>query len=219
MGLQVTDLINKLRKATGQDEDDLSDDDATLQLNISYWEIIDKFPFREKEVRVTFPTVAGERAYNCPTPFEALRHLAILEEATNVESEQHTPLDQMGHDPYEQKYNEAADNEGKPTHYVRDGCMIILYPTPDDVYTITMRYWTTLDDLSDSQNPNIPQSWHEIIYLGALWREFLDIGDHQRMASTIKVQERLINAAVPVEAKEEVNNPRAGLEVLQNPYP
>jgi hypothetical protein len=199
MGLSVTQLIAKLRKATGQDDQDLTDDDATLQLNIAYWEVIDKFP--------------------CPTPFEALRHLALLETAANTTSEQHIPLDQMGHDVYEQKYNEADDQEGKPTHYVREGCMMVLFPTPDDVYTLTMRYWTTLDDLSDTQNPNIPQSWHEIIYLGALWREFLDIGDHQRMASVIKLQERMINSAIPVEAKEEVNNPRAGLEVILPSYP
>lgn len=215
MGLSVAQLTAKLRKATGQDSDDLPDDDATLQLNIAYWEVIDIFPVREKEVRVTFPTVAGVRAYNAPTPFEALKHLAIKD----LNSEAHTPLDQMGHDVYEQKYDETSDTQAKPTHYVREGCQFLLYPTPDQEYIITMRYWTTLADLSNTQNPNIPQSWHELIYLGALWREFLDIGDHQRMASTIKVWERTANIRVPVEAKEEVNNPRAGLEVIVPNYP
>jgi len=215
MGLSVAQLISKLRKATGQDSDDLSDTDATLQLNIAYWEVIDIFPLREKEVRVTFPTVAGIRAYNAPTPFEALRHLAILNPASNV----HVPLDQMAEDRYEKVYDEDSDTQGFPTNYVREGCQFLLYPTPDDAYTITMRYWTTLSDLSDSQNPNIPQSWHELIYLGALWREFLDIGDHQRMASTVKIWERTANIRVPVEAKEEVNNPRAGLEVILPSYP
>lgn len=215
MGLSVAQLIAKLRKATGQDEDDLPDDDAILQLNISYWEIIDKFPFREKEVRVTFPTVAGVRAYNAPNPFEALRSLAIL----NPNDNSHKPIDQMAEDRYEQKYDEDTDLQAFPEKYVREGCQFLLYPTPDAEYIITMRYWTTLADLSDTQNPNIPQSWHDIIYLGALWREYLDIGDHQRMASTIKVQERLINSSVPVEAKEEVNNPRAGVEVILPSYP
>jgi len=215
MGLNVAQMIAKLRKATGQDSDDLSDVDATLQLNISYWELIDKFPFREKEVRVTFPTVAGIRSYSAPTPFEALRHLAIL----NPASELHVPLDQMAEDRYEQEYDETSDKRTFPTHYVREGCQMLLFPTPDAAYTITMRYWTTLADLSNTQNPNIPQSWHELILLGALWREFIDIGDHQRAASAVKLQERLINTQVPTEAKEEVNNPRAGLEVILPSYP
>lgn len=215
MGLNVAQMIAKLRKATGQDSDDLSDTDATLQLNIAYWELIDKFPFREKEVRVTFSTVAGVRAYNCPTPFEALRHLAL----ENPDDDSHVPLDQMAEDRYEKVYDESVDTQAQPTHYVREGCQMVLFPTPDRAYIVTMRYWTTLEDLSNSQNPNIPQSWHELIFLGALWREFLDIGDHQRMASTVKIQERLINTQVPVEAKEEVNNPRAGLEVIVPSYP
>lgn len=217
MGLSVAQLIAKLRKATGQDEDDLTDADATLQLNIAYWELLDKFPFREKETRTTFVTQAGVRAYNAPSPFEALKHLAIKD--LDSDSDQHTPIDQMGHDVYEQKYNESSDNQGQPTHYVREACQILLYPTPDDVYTLTMRYWTTLDDLSSSQSPQIPQSWHELIYFGALWREFMDIGDHQRMASTLRIWDKMVNTAVPVEAKEEINNPRAGIEVILPSYP
>lgn len=217
MGLLTTQLLSKLRKATGlQDQDDMSDADGILILNQSYWELMDKYPFKEKEVRVTFPTVAGVRNYNCPTPFEALRHLAIL----NPQGEAHTPLDQISEDVYEQEYDASSDNQAIPTKYVREGCQILLFPTPDDAYTITMRYWTTLDNLTSVTGPNMPQSWHEIILFGAIWRAFIEIcGDYVRGMGAKNFQQSLINNAVPVQAKEEENNPRAGLEVIVPSYP
>lgn len=215
MGLLTTDLVDGLRKATGQDDVDLTLAAALLYLNQSYWELLDKFPFREKETRGTFPTVAGVRLYNVPDPFEALRHLSLVDGDT----QQHTPLIQMGHEDYETLYNEDSANENTPEKYVREGCQMILYPTPDDVYTIVMRYWTTLDDLASAQNPNMPQSWHEIIKVGAIWRVFMDAGDYQRCTAAQDIQERLINSAVPVEAKEETDNSHAHLEVIRQAYP
>lgn len=214
MGIQIADLRTKLRKATGTDSADLPDIDADLLLNQAYWELLDKFPFREKEVRGTFETIVGTRSYNAPSPFEALRHLAIRD----LNSPQHTPLDQMGLDVYEQQYNEEESSRGKPTHYVREGCQIVLFPTPDDIYTITIRYLTVLADLSTTQNPNIPQSWHEIILLGGIWREFVELGDWQRVMAAKSLQQNLINSSVPEEAKEEVDTRRAALEVLRNEY-
>lgn len=193
----------------------MPDTAALLYLNQAYWELLDKYPFREKEVRGTWPTVVGTRIYNVPNPFEALKHLAIV----NPDSMKHEPLRQLGHDVYEQKYIDTSDNRGVPTHYIRESNQMILWPTPDDVYTIVMRYWTTLDDLSASNDPNMPQSWHELIKYGAIWRAFVDTGDFQRVNAMKKLQENLINSQVPVEAKEEGDNSMAHLEVIRADYP
>lgn len=215
MGIDIVNLRSLLRQGTGHDDVDLPDADADLRLNQAYWELLDKFPFREKEVRTTFPTVAGTRAYNVPSPFEALRHLAVV----NPVDTQHTPLDQMGIDVYEQKYNEDVTQRAIPTNYVREGCQVILWPTPDQVYTLAMRYLTVLADVGTGQNPNIPQSWHEIIVYGAIWRQFVIDGDYVRSAAAQKLAVNLINSSVPVEAKEEIDTRRAHLEVIVPPYP
>lgn len=215
MGISTDSLIKGVRKATGQDEDDLPDIDALLYLNQSYWELLDKYPFREKEVRGTWPTVIGTRIYNVPNPFEALRHLAVV----NPDTMKHEPLRQMGHDEYEQTYVDTVDNRGSPTRYIREGNQMLLWPTPDKVYTIVMRYWTTLEDLSASNDPNMPQNWHELVKFGGIWRVFVDAGDYQRANAMKKLQENLINSTVPVEAKEEEDNSRAHLEVIRADYP
>ncbi len=211
MGLDVETMRSKLRNATGTDEDDMPDAEADLYLNLSYWDVLDRFKFREKEVLLTFATAVGERFYSVPSPFEALRNLAIV----HPTSLQHIPLNRKSEDWYEGKYQEGSDSYAIPTDYIREGCGVRLWPTPDQVYTIVERYWTVLTDLVAGTQPGLPQTWHEIVLYGAYWRAFLDQGAFDRSAATKKLQESLINTSIPMEAKEEIDSPRAGLEVLR----
>lgn len=216
MGLFIQDLRNEVRLATGTDEADLPDDALDLYLNQSWWEICDKFGFREKEVTVTFDTIVGTRLYNMPSPFEALRKLSIKNPTTN----EHKVLNRITVDVYENKYDEDAEAQAIPCEYVREGCAVRLWPTPDAIYTITQKYWTTLADLSDV-NPSliIPVSWHEIVLFGGVWRTYiLHLGDYVRGNEAKRHQVSLVNSAVPVEAKEEIDSQRAGLSVMFNDY-
>lgn len=215
MGLNIQDLRNELRKGTGMDATDLPDADADLYLNRSWWEIIDKFHFREKEVTTTFNTIAGTRLYNMPSPFEALRQLSIL----NSDTKEHSVLNRITIDVYEGKYDEDTDARGFPVEYVREGCAVRIWPTPDAVYVITQKYWTTLADLDNTNStPSIPASWHEIIFFGALWRTFISVGDFPRANAAKQHQVSLVNSSVPVEAKEEVDSHRAGVSIIVNDY-
>lgn len=215
MTLDIAQMRSDLQDHTGMDEIDLPDEKADLYLNRSYWEILDKFHFREKEVTVTFPTVDGTRLYNVPSPFEALRQLSVTDPDTN----EHIPLKRMTTQDYESRYDEDSDARAIPTHYVREGCAVRLWPTPDDAYELTMKYWTTLEDLSNSNaTPPIPQSWHEIIMFGGVWRAFLGIRDFVSANATKAHQVSLINSSVPVEAKEEYDSRDARLEVRVREY-
>ena len=213
--LDVAQMILALRKPLGMDEDDLPDEEATLLLNRSYWEIIDKFNFREKEVTATFSTEVGISRYNMPQPFEALKQLSIID----PDSRQHTPLERMTAFEYEMLYNEAETERSTPEKYLREGCFARLWPTPDKVYEMVIKYWTTLADLAADNDPAIPQVWHEIILYGGVWRGFIDIGDFAR-ANQIKAhQVSLIDSTSPVEAKEEFDTHTGGVEVIRAPYP
>lgn len=209
MGLDIAALRTALRKATGTDNSDMPDPDTDLYLNRAYWELLDKYHFREKEVTVTFATIAGTRLYAVPSPFEALRQLSILDPATS----QHNKLDQMTPEEYEKVYNEATTSQKLPERYVREACNVRLWPTPDAVYTVTMKYWTVLADLNGVSNtaPPIPQSWHEIILFGGVWRAFVELGDFPRANSVKAHQKALIDSSVPVQAKEEYDTHNAAL--------
>lgn len=217
--ISLPSLRTELLEHLGLDEDDLdgetwSTDTIDLLLNRAFWELSYKFPFREKETIVSFTTTEGTALYACPSPFEALKMLSIEDPDTF----EHKQLEKISKSTYENKFvnNPDGSEEDMPNAYVRESGNIRLHPTPDDTYTITMKYDTTLADLGNSnQTLSIPQVWHEIILFGAVWRGLKRLGDHARAAEFRKDQLSLLGSLEPVENKEKVDNRYAGLEVLR----
>lgn len=215
MTIALETLRDELREHLGVDDVELDNDAADLLLNRAYWELLDKFPFREKEVSATFATVDGTILYSMPSPFEALRQLSI----ENPDTFEHTYLRKWSIREYEENYNSHEDARGYPTNYVREGCAVRLWPTPDDAYTITIKYLTVLADLSDdNDSPGIPQQWHEIILYGALWRGYVRFGDYVRSKATQGMWANMIAGIKPTEAKEEVDTHYSGLQAILPEY-
>src|SRR2546430_34857 len=192
------------------DTNDLSDPDAELLLNRSYWELLDKFPFREKEVTQTFCTVAATGFYQVPQPFEALQLISI----EDINSLAHVPLKRLTQHQYETEFVNKADAQGKPEWYLREKDGVRLLPIPDVVYTITIKYWSVLADLSSTnlQTP-LPQVWDEMLLFGGVWRGFMRQGDYERAREAKAHQVALINSTTPIEAKEETDTHFGGVEV------
>jgi hypothetical protein len=214
MALDVPTMITELQAYVGQDTSELPQANALLLLNQSWWEIIDKFQFREKEFTATFATTAGTRNYEVPQPFEALRQVSI----TDSSDSQHIKLLRMIPNVYENVYNEDSSQQDIPTQYVREGCMIRLWPTPDQAYTITLKYMSVLPDLSTTNYtiPTVPQVWGECILYGAVWRQYARLGDLTRSAFFKNLQVGLINSTSPVETKEEYDSKESGLNAMRS---
>ncbi len=216
--ISTQDLLTELRIHLGNlSDDELSDDEGKLLLNRAYWELLDKFPFREKEVIATFVTVAGQRNYIAPSPFDALRSLSI-QDPTSLKW---TPLTKDGLYNFEVDKNDSESARAVPVKYLREGNKIRLDPIPDQEYTLTIKYWSTLDDLetNPTSNPTIPRSWHEIILYGAVWRGFLRLRDYAS-SREYKIQAvALVDSLPPIESKEEEDSHTIGVEVLGREYP
>lgn len=214
MAILVASLITEVRNHTGTDVTDLSDTDVTLLLNRAYWELIDRFKFREKEALATIVTVGGTNLYNVPSPFEAIQLFAIEDPITF----KHDPLIRMTEYDFEQNFtnNPSKSDFDKPIKYFRRGNQVYLWRTPDKAYTITVYYWTTLADLDPSSNNTvpIPQVWDEIILWGGIARAYKRLGDFARGQASQAEQDRLITQRVLVVAKEEVDTHRGGLDVI-----
>lgn len=177
-----------------------------LYLNRAFWEIQNKFPLREKEVVSTFETVRGARNYDVQFPTEAVRHIAITEKDI-LGVGQHYPLIQITRDVYEQLYQDSENQWNIPVKYVREGCLIRLWPTPDDEYTITIKRLVALTDLSSINIVSgIPQVWDEIIVFGALWRACVDLSDVVRAQWYKSLQAEMINTIIPTEVNEAQSN-------------
>jgi hypothetical protein len=216
--LDIVSMRRQLRQHTGLDTDDLPDTDidektgADTFLNRSYWEILDRFKFREKEKIVRFVITKGEEYYQTPLPFEAVQAVAIEDPDTKVRS----PLDRVTGDVYEQKFINKEEEQGKPTHYLRENGGIRFWKTPDQDYIIVMRYWTVLGDLSDSSTLSpVPQAWHEVILMGAVWRTFVGVNsDYLKARAAKNVQDVLMLPLKSTDQKEQGDSHRSGLQVI-----
>lgn len=213
MTMVIDDFRVELREHLGGlDSNDLPDTRADLLLNRSYWELEDKFPFRKKEKTSTFNLTIGERKYAMPAPYEALRFISI--EMPDTTDKAHEKLIRMGRPEYEGLYVNRTDARGLPTHYIREADDFILWVTPDVAYPLTVGYWGIFSDLSDANpTPEVPQVWHEILLMGAVWRGFLRLEDFAKAQAMKAHQISLIKSTATVESKEETDSRDAGISV------
>jgi len=191
---------------------EFSNDDLDLLLNRSYWELMNKFPFRETEQSATFDTVAGEGFYATPALFEAIRKLSIKQ--LDATGDKWSTLDRMTAQTHENELNISEDARGTPTHYIREDGGYRLSPIPDTVYTMRVKYWITLADLDGTNlDTTLPPVWDELVLLGGVWRGWLKLKNYPDAREVKNHQVMLINFTVPVEAKEEEDSPYAGVEL------
>lgn len=217
MSMTLQNLRDELRVHLGVDELDLPNAEADLLLNRVWWDVADKNDFREKEKQFIFPTIAGTRDYLVSSvvaigdTFDAIRGLSIV----NPNNDSHIPVEPMMESEYEGLFVNSVDREEMPTRYVRFGSTLRLWPTPDQVYSMVLRYWVTLPDLL-SGGPVIPQSWHEIILYGAVKRGYERTNSDLERASYFKQEYTdMLNNAVPVRAKEQKDRRQASVNVYR----
>lgn len=208
--INVAQLRADLYKETGAAITDFDNDAADLYLNRSLWSLTNKYPFRETEKTKTFPTIVNIRNYAMPVAFEAIRQISI----EDLTDQSHSILTKMTTLEYEDKYVNNTDANDKPERYVREGVSVKLWPTPDDVYTITLKHIIVLTDLSDS-DPSfpLPKNWYEIVLFGGIWRAALGLRNFTMVESYKALQTAAIGDVVPIEAKEEIDSHRAGIMI------
>lgn len=190
-GLSLATLRTEVLSELGIDSDDLDASGSTeldLLINRSWWEIMDKFDFREKEASSTFDTVSGTSEYDIvaeidPIIWDALQNVSI----NDPDSEQQTNLIAKTIQWYRANYNANTELYAMPTNYIRSNNNIILFQTPDDAYTITLDHLAILADVP-SAGPQCPQSWHEVIMYGAVWRGHMKFRDYNS-ANAVKAHQ------------------------------
>ncbi len=220
MGMSLTALRQGVWRACGTDEfdDGFSSDDVDLLLNRSFWNICDKLDFRENEITIPFTFAIGDRKYEMPADFNALRSIAVFDE--NGAS---TDLERWDSKSYDAVYNNTVADEQSnnlPTKYYRESGHIVVWPTPDQEYSGVFHYWKNLSDLSDENDDlPLPQSWDEIIMVGAAGRGFISLGDMKRFSEANATINSWIADQVPTAAKEEKDSRMLHVEVPGREYP
>lgn len=109
-----------------------------------------------------FPTVVGVNAYNWPANLARVQDLFDPVSGISIP---YTSLRAMD--------NSSQTATGAPAWYTIQGSAIRLYPIPDGVYTLNMRYWQMPPALVlDADVPSIPADWHHMLWCYATWMCF-----------------------------------------------
>lgn len=217
MGMDLQTLRDELREHVGVDSDDVDDDAADLLLNRSFWELMNKFRFRETECTAESILTIGDRFLSLPLPphlFEALRKISVR----NPETLEWDVINRISLTTHEDEASDDVEDRGPPVGYLREqnGIRIISAGGGgvDRAYTIRIKYWQILTDLSDTNTEvPFPQVWDEVLLYGAVWRLYRRLGNHSMGREVRNTQIDLINSTAAVESKEEEDSQLSGVSV------
>jgi len=115
------------------------------------------------EAQYAFSTVAGTALYVPPGNWARLRSLVDTDRDRALQEVSLSWIDN------------SPDSSGRPYCYTLDGSQFTaelrLYPTPDGVYPLALRYWERPAELvADTDVPQIiPTDWHHMLWVYATW--------------------------------------------------
>lgn len=167
--MNLSTMRTRLRERIGNpDTTDVPDATLTNRLNEAYRFIWDRYRFHaNRTTNSSIATVAGTASYALPAGCDSI--MSVKDTTNKVK------LKKIGKDTYDAK---GTITNGKPTEYFRENNNIILWTTPDGIYTIRVRYKTAMTDLSaDGDEPSIPTSWHDGIVALARFMHWDTVGD------------------------------------------
>lgn len=124
-------------------------------INETYKELAIPFRFHEQEYEdATITTVDGTESYTVPTGAYAI---VEVKDQTN-----HFVLEQVDQNAYDEMRD--PDLEGPPEKFMNWAGKIYIWPVPDDVYDLLVRFKKLPADMTgDTDTPLLPLDWHPII--------------------------------------------------------
>lgn len=138
-------------------------------LNDAQGKVCRRVDFYIDEATSDFSTVVGTLLYPQPADFARDRSLR----RTDVQVE----LTQVGLRTIDRSPPLAS---GVPRYYAIDGQNLHVYPTPDNVYPLELRYWKLPAQLvADGDTPTIPADYHALLVFWALKRCYAAEDDPQ----------------------------------------
>jgi hypothetical protein len=201
-GLSLEDMRRLLRKGLGDlDDVDLPDTEADELLNLAFWELEDKFPFKEKELIDEDDTVAGTRGYALPEELSALISVSVKDPDDDIWYK----LERMSIASYDESRSDREDTRARPVRYLRLEHNILFQPVPDQVYTYRVTMWRTLASLEAGvvEATGLPRNWDEMVVEGAIVRGHFYNQDYTEARQAGNFQIGKIRGAELAGSKEE----------------
>jgi hypothetical protein len=141
-------------------------------LNQAQRRLVLESEIRTEEEAEEITTIAGEATYTLPSLFARFIDL--------FDSETHEPLGALDL----RDYDALPPSSGRPSSYTAISGNLSLYPTPDAVYSLTLRFWRLPEDMeADSDYPEVPAAYQELLIAWAMKRAYQRENDWQEATS------------------------------------
>lgn len=138
-------------------------------LNDAYLQVVRRVSYYVDEATSDFSTVSGTATYPQPTNFAKDRSLRFTGTLTGE-------LRSVGL----RTIDRSVPTSGMPYAYAIDGVNLHLYPTPDNVYTLELRFWLLPALLvADTDSPTIPDDYADMLIYWAINRCYASEDDSQ----------------------------------------
>jgi hypothetical protein len=163
-------------------------------LNEAQHAAIRRVPDRDNLTSSTTSTISGTVAYSLPSDFARLESV--------VRTVDRAPLHPISID----WMDTLSAASGTPQLYALDDQGLNLYPTPDGVYALKLRYWKDPVDMAgDTDVPSLPAAHQDILVSYAVSRAFRAEDDQERAVAFMQDFERGITE-MAADRRGEVND-------------
>lgn len=162
---------------------------------------------------LTFNLTVDQPLYTLPYEVRSIKTLSISDSAINPNAGRMLiKID-------ENQYRRLPDWSWAPENYFRmaKSRMLVLYPTPDEVYPINMEFYVRPEDMTDdNHSPILPTEFHEAILLKAkqiAWRALRNYREANLAGNDFLTEIRPI---IDTDGEEDADQPR-GLTYIKDP--
>lgn len=193
MSTAQTTLLAEVRLLLGSPSTTIiADATITRQLNYSYYELSTRYRHPEIEATATITTVDGTQAYATPTRYW---YTQTMRDETNSRVLLWKPINWI--------VAQDTDTKGAPQYYTRQAATLLIYPTPDAVYSITHYHIARPLELAGAGTTAFDGlEWDEITVWGAVWRCHQIIEQNDQMVHSRNIWRTLVGSLPESEVME-----------------
>lgn len=220
MSLTLTRMRALVRRGLGGlSSSDLGDTDTDELLNLSLWELEDKYDFEAKETVFSTTLVQDQHEYDLSglTTLDALVSVSWID--SNGRSHK---LEQMSRSTQDTQFDDATSNDpsGDPKQYLREGNVLILWPPPgadQDGKTLSLALKQSIASLSGgASTTGLPRNWDELVVYGAISRGHIFSNDTNKAREFRDFEVGITRSTVPTNSKEAEDARWAGLDIAES---
>lgn len=172
-GDTLLSMRNWLRRALGG-RNDLTDDEIDLWINDGYLDVATSVDIDEMKGSLAIVATVGQALYLLPYTVSSTQMASLLDSSMMNGGQPLSKGDKAW-------YREQPQRSGRPETFFREGNIIVLYPTPDKAYTITLDFrLRPLPLEADTDSPILGQEWHRTIRLSARQKAFDDLQEFEK---------------------------------------